>query len=79
MKQQLVIKEALGKNTSRALQEAARCSCLRNVCLPGSSEVNSLVFVWYLICLISCCPRRLEARAVLKPAAQVQPGWTDEH
>lgn len=42
MKHHLVLRGALGKNTSRALQEAARCSCLGDVCLPGSSEVSSL-------------------------------------
>lgn len=47
MKQQLVIKEAFGENTSRALQETARCSCFRNICGPASSGADSLGLVWF--------------------------------
>lgn len=81
MKQQLVIKEAFGENISRALQETVRCSCLRNVCLLVSSEVNAFVcFLVYFPTLYKAgahshttCPTCAEL------AAQVQPGLTDEH
>lgn len=45
MKQQLVIKEAFRENTSKALQETARCSCFRTVCGPASCGADGLGWV----------------------------------
>lgn len=82
MKRQLVIKEAFGENISWALQETVRCSCLSSVCLPGSREANSLVFLWFLGCFIA--PYKAGAQrcpvcpACARPAAPARPGWTRE-
>lgn len=47
MKQQLVIKEAFRENTSRTLQETARCSCFRTVCGPASRGAVGLGWVLF--------------------------------
>lgn len=66
MKENLVMKKGFGKNTSRALQEASRSSCLGNVFLPGSSEVNSLFL--FALCSLGWSQCRAEHPACTKAA-----------